>query len=102
MLYLNTKHILIVDNNFMPQIRISLLTKILPLFGLLLVVPLLSSHATLDPRIANQVLRLTTDFGPAVGSMGSQQTIQTAWAKIPHILSHREKFRQFLNVCVYF
>lgn len=58
MLYLNTKHILIVDNNFMPQIRISLVTKILPLFGLLLVIPLLSSHATLDPELLIRFLGL--------------------------------------------
>lgn len=58
MQYLNSKHTLIVDNNFMPQIRISLLIKILPLFGLLLVIPLLSSHATLDPGLLIRFLGL--------------------------------------------
>jgi len=58
LLYLNTKHTLIVDNNFMPQIRISLLTKILPLFGLLLVISLLSSHASLDPGLLIRFLGL--------------------------------------------
>lgn len=58
MLYLNAKHTLVVNNNFMPQNLISLITKILPLFGLLLVIPLLSSHATLDPGLLIKFLGL--------------------------------------------
>ncbi|MFA5420314.1 MAG: O-antigen ligase family protein, partial [Bacteroidales bacterium] len=42
----------------MSQNQIPLLTKILPLFGLLLVVPLLSSHATLDPGLLIRFLGL--------------------------------------------
>jgi len=42
----------------MSQNQIPLLTKILPLFGLLLVIPLLSSHATLDPGLLIRFLGL--------------------------------------------